>query len=868
MDAAISGRAGTALLLDGGSLLSFDVDDPATLVSRRPSDLPFLFGGADDLKVLEDIDRPTVAEALEREHNYACALDLALIILDSDLSDAVREEAAMALEELLADGDVLEQVENTLYASPLPPVADRDGAARCAVKAGAATVVEMLQALEERDALIRQVHEAWEMIPDASFGRAGARAEFQQVLIREGLAKRLVVALAVADVGGFQVASLLNPRLKTMQNHREVLQAWTAPFRGATINSPVKVEVREEDWPDQRKKGRKVKREGLDRGAAFKNVESQKALIVKSMERRDFDLAKQIVGELEVYQLRHGGPSFLVKSLCDLAMEAKSLGIRAFQLWLMERAVAIQGDDPWTLAQYADALLQAGRAAPALEAYKRSEEYGGGVVARNGRAAALGELGRLGEALEAYEATIEQHPEDAFARNGRAETLRKSGRLGEALETYEATIEQHPEDVVARNGRAETLRELGRLGEALEAYEATIEQHPEDVVTRSGRAETLRKLGRLGEALEAYEATIEQHPESVVARTGRAETLRELGRLGEALEAYEATIERRPENVVARSGRAETLRELGRLGEALEAYEATIEQHPESVVARNGRGETLRKLGRLGEALEAYEATIERRPEDVVARSGRAETLRELGRLREALEAYDATIEQHPESVVARSGRAETLVELGRLGEALDVYQALVREHPHDAVVRNGCGSVLVRLRRYREALAYLLEPDLLTYQDWIGYHIRGMALLRMGSVPEAIRVFEEGALSNPWQRSREYFVAALGMTWLRQSQFERANEVLERVRDRSLRPWANVLRLHSFGEMGERQRAIEIYDGLSAIPVLASCELTEELRRRYILEEAPLHDDEWVNDQEVDLLLLAINQEGLAYAS
>ncbi len=80
-------------------------------------------------------------------------------------------------------------------------------------------------------------------------------------------------------------------------------------------------------------------------------------------------------------------------------------------------------------------------------------------------------MGRLDEALAAYDRTVEAFPEKVDARTGRAETLRAMGRLDEALAAYDRTVEAFPENAVARNGRAETLRAMGRLDEALAAYQ-------------------------------------------------------------------------------------------------------------------------------------------------------------------------------------------------------------------------------------------------------------------------------------------------------------------------------------------------------------------------------------------------------------
>ena len=63
-----------------------------------------------------------------------------------------------------------------------------------------------------------------------------------------------------------------------------------------------------------------------------------------------------------------------------------------------------------------------------------------------------------------------------LARNGKAGVLKALGRLDEALEAYDATLREFPQDVVVRNGKAEVLKALGRLDEALGAYGATVRE--------------------------------------------------------------------------------------------------------------------------------------------------------------------------------------------------------------------------------------------------------------------------------------------------------------------------------------------------------------------------------------------------------
>jgi len=104
MNVVISGRNATALLIDGERLTSIHADAIKQPVPRQSADLPFLFGDCNDLQLFENVTFDQVAAQLKRACDNDDALQLILILLDSELSSEVREEAAEALEELLTDG--------------------------------------------------------------------------------------------------------------------------------------------------------------------------------------------------------------------------------------------------------------------------------------------------------------------------------------------------------------------------------------------------------------------------------------------------------------------------------------------------------------------------------------------------------------------------------------------------------------------------------------------------------------------------------------------------------------------------------------------------------------------------------------------
>ncbi len=596
----------------------------------------------------------------------------------------------------------------------------------------------------------------------------------------------------------------------------------------------------------------------IDRELQKRRVDTQKIFIIRAMKREQWHLVERATEELTESQQQAGGATFLVKSLCDLAKEAKLLGLLELQLNFAQRAIDEAPADPWAWSQYADALLQQERLDDALEAYEEAVRlHPNDVVPKTGRAEVLKAMGRLDEALDAYNEVTHLHPNDVVPKNGRAEVLKAMGRLDEALDAYNEVAHLHPEDVFAKTGRAEVLKAMGSLDEALDAYNEVAHLHPNDVVPKTGRAEVLKAMGRLDEALDAYNEVTHLHPNDVVPKNGRAEVLKTMGRLDEALDAYNEVAHLHPEDVFAKNGRAEVLKAMGRLDEALDAYNEVAHLHPNEVVPKNGRAEVLKAMGRLDEALDAYNEAAHLHSNEVVPKTGRAEVLKAMGRLDEALDAYNEVAHLHPNEVVPKTGRAEVLKAMGRLDEALDAYDEVMRRHPKDMFARSGRAGLLALMGRYEEILTPVAKAPA-TEHDWVYQHIQGMAFLRSGRFAQALRMLRDGATRCPFPAQRDYFNTALSLACLQSGSYAEARKALDRVSTPTLSLPVRLLRAHALGLEGDRHAAALEFDEARRLRTFQPTALTDEIQLRFVRGEAGTHSDMWVLEQEVDLVLRA----------
>lgn len=132
----------------------------------------------------------------------------------------------------------------------------------------------------------------------------------------------------------------------------------------------------------------------------------------------------------------------------------------------------------------------------------------------------------LEDAVMLYKDTIARFPKDVVARNGLATTLRDMGNLEEALIVLRETIQISPKDIVSRHGYAETLKSMGMLEEAIRIQQDTVKMFPRDAVGYSSLADTLSRLGKYDESIRLYKDAIQIFPNNPVARNGLAEVLR------------------------------------------------------------------------------------------------------------------------------------------------------------------------------------------------------------------------------------------------------------------------------------------------------------------------------------------------------
>ncbi len=425
------------------------------------------------------------------------------------------------------------------------------------------------------------------------------------------------------------------------------------------------------------------------------------------------------------------------------------------------------------------------------------------------------------------------------------------------LEFASKAIAEAPDDSWAHATIGDAYRSLGEFQKAQDEYH-TAGRLGNVEIALNGRAQVLKDLGQLDEALDIFAQCALEFPDDLFCRNGRAAALADYGKFQQALDAYDEILQEFPYDLVSVTGRAQVIREMGRLSEAFRVFSDVAEGYPEEIIPQYSRAEVLRELGELEKADTAFADLTKRFPLAPEVWNGYARIQRDLGRFTEALNHFNRIITEFPLNPSVYIGLAETYRKIGDLPEALRAYELVMDRFPRSAYARNGKASVLVAMGDYVNAVRILPTNLPATQNEWVAYHIRGMAQLRSGRLEKAEEIFEWGVSETPWVSQRAYFKTALASLRVQQKRYPEVFPLVEEIIHPSIEPIARALIMHASGELGDIPRLNQSYESIRSTSAPVVIELREALVARYRRQTTSPLPDSWFFLHECDSLLLA----------
>jgi Tfp pilus assembly protein PilF len=148
--------------------------------------------------------------------------------------------------------------------------------------------------------------------------------------------------------------------------------------------------------------------------------------------------------------------------------------------------------------------------------------------------------GRVNDALELLEETIEQEPDNAYLRNFRGQVLFFAGRYEEAVEALLGALELDPHLSDAHNNLGIVYDAMGRKNEAEKQYRLALADpaYPTPEKVYSNLGVLYSSQGRDREAIDELRRAVEIDPKFYQAHFELASVLERVGELDEAVREY------------------------------------------------------------------------------------------------------------------------------------------------------------------------------------------------------------------------------------------------------------------------------------------------------------------------------------------
>ena len=354
------------------------------------------------------------------------------------------------------------------------------------------------------------------------------------------------------------------------------------------------------------------------------------------------------------------------------------------------------------------------------------------------RALSLGRLGRIDEAVAAFETAAARHSMRHAVLGNLGNFLKKSGLLNEACAAYARAIEANSNFADGYLGLANTLRLLDEPARAEQALRDGLAAQPKDARLLNNLGVLLESLSRSEEAIGYFDKALEQRPDMVSALVNRGAALRNVSQFDAALKDLTKAAALAPNLCEAHYQLANVLRQSGDRSGAEAAYLKAIECDPARKDVHEDYAKMLWEFGEADRFLTVLDQAIASHPTPDLYIL-RSDLCSRAGDFHGAGAAARAALKLDPRSVGARRMEARSFRALGRINDAIQAAEAAVNIAPTDFDARHDLAELLLADGQYEEA-ARVLKGD--CPDEHAQQHIGLKALALRASGDEASRKY------------------------------------------------------------------------------------------------------------------------------
>ena len=236
----------------------------------------------------------------------------------------------------------------------------------------------------------------------------------------------------------------------------------------------------------------------------------------------------------------------------------------------------------------------------------------------------LAKQGRVAEAIEQYQATLELKPDYADAHNNLAILLAGQGKTAEAVKHYQRALEIKPDFAAAHNNWGNALAVKGQINEATEHYQQALQLDPDFGEAHNDLGALLLGQGRTAEAMQHFRKAAELIPDNADVQNNLGTVMADQGRTTEALKYFQKAIELKHDSAKTHFNLATLFVARGQLDEAIKHYQQALELMPDFTRARYQFGLVLQTRGKFAEAVAQFEKILELDPKHIASQNNLA----------------------------------------------------------------------------------------------------------------------------------------------------------------------------------------------------------------------------------------------------
>ncbi len=194
---------------------------------------------------------------------------------------------------------------------------------------------------------------------------------------------------------------------------------------------------------------------------------------------------------------------------------------------------------------------------------------------------ALFALGKMEDALSAYQQAITLGEENAEFYNNYGTVLSARKQYNEAIESFQTALEIEPAFAEAANNLGDTYQLTGKLDEAQLWYNRALDIEPDLPMKFTRLARSMAKLRKYEEATSWYKKAIQLNPDAADAYNDLGVTYINRGMADKALIIFKKALQLNPDFSEAYGNMGHALAYQGKTDKAISCYKKALQLQPE-----------------------------------------------------------------------------------------------------------------------------------------------------------------------------------------------------------------------------------------------------------------------------------------------